>query len=67
MASGLLYRQGMEKPNKPRTVSLSKKTVRKLNEGELSQAAGGLFWSSEVGCNCSTSGYMVGKKCTNAY
>ena len=39
----------MEKP-KTRTVTLSKKTVRKLNEGELSQAAGGYFWSSDIGC-----------------
>lgn len=70
MASDLLSCPGMEKP-KTRTVTLNKKTMRKLNEGELSQAAGGYFWSSDIGVDgcwkCSTSGYVVGKKCTVGY
>lgn len=59
----------MEKP-KPRVVTLNKKTMRKLNEGELTQAAGGLFNSSDLGIGCaacSTSGNMWGKKCTTPY
>lgn len=62
----------MEKP-KTRVITLAKKTVRKLNEGELSQAAGGYFATSEMDrytqpcAACSTSGYVVGKRCTLAY
>jgi len=47
-----------------RKIGLNKLTMRKLNDGELSQVAGGGFQSSDVGCkSCSTSGVRVGYNC----
>ena len=52
----------MNKPKEIRKVGLSRKTMRKLNDGELSQAAGGYYHSSTGGADCedcSTSGTIV--------